>query len=368
MARILLALSIMHVDTEGAAHQEYVLENLSTAVLLFDGSLCLMYLNSAAETLLELSNRQAKGENIEGLFPGAGLCSGTLRQARRHRRRLVERETELLLATERRMTVDCTITPLFDTHPAEFLVELLPVDRQKRINREEQLTNQNATARALVRRLAHEIRNPLGGLRGAAQLLDRQLDDLELREYTRVIIDEADRLQSLMDRLLGPRTVPRIRAVNVHEATERVSVLAAAESPPGVRFQRDYDPSLPRIDADLELLIQAILNVVRNAVQVLHGHGLVTIRTRAQRQVTIGQRLHRLAIRVDIQDNGPGVPEELRETLFYPMVTGRSQGTGLGLSIAQNLINQHNGLIECTSKPGETIFSILLPLEGCECA
>ncbi len=357
----------MYVDADATAYQDHVLENLSTAVLLFDAELRLMYLNPAAEALLELSNRQVCGESIERLFPGAELCSATLQQARSQRSRLVERETELLLSGERQVTVDCTVTPLFDAFPGEVLVELLPVDQQKRISREEQLSSQNATARALVRRLAHEIRNPLGGLRGAAQLLDRQLHDAELREYTGVIIDEADRLQSLMDRLLGPRTVPRIRPVNIHEATDRVAVLAAAESPHGVRFQRDYDPSLPEIEADLELLIQAILNVVRNAAQALRGRGLVTIRTRAQRQVTIGQRRHRLALRVDVQDDGPGVPEELAETLFYPMVTGRAEGTGLGLSIAQNLINQHHGLIECTSKPGETVFSIVLPLEPSVC-
>jgi two-component system nitrogen regulation sensor histidine kinase GlnL len=181
-----------------------------------------------------------------------------------------------------------------------------------------------------------------------------------------VIVHEVDRLQQLVDRMLGPRTVPRMRHVNVHEVTERVCALIEAEAPAGVKVMRDYDPSLPQLTADPELLIQAVLNVARNAVQALEGSGTIRVRTRIQRQFTIGQRCHRLVICVDIVDSGPGIPRELVEQVFYPMVTGRGDGTGLGLSIAQNLVNQHGGLIECECRPGSTTFSILLPVENGE--
>jgi two-component system nitrogen regulation sensor histidine kinase GlnL len=244
------------------------------------------------------------------------------------------------------------------------LVELLQVDRHLRIAREENLIAQQSTARALVRGLAHEIKNPLGGLRGAAQLLERELPDESLTEYTRIIIDEADRLQLLVDRMLGPNSLPNKRELNVHEVLERVRALVQGELPAAIRIQRDYDPSIPPLQADRDLLIQAVLNIVRNAVQALGESGVITLRTRTQRQFTIGSRRHRLVARLEIVDNGPGIPPELIEQIFYPMVTGRSDGTGLGLSIAQSLVNQHGGLIECASRPGETVFTLLLPLES----
>jgi two-component system nitrogen regulation sensor histidine kinase GlnL len=212
-----------------------------------------------------------------------------------------------------------------------------------------------------VRRLAHEIRNPLGGLRGAAQLLSREVVEETLKEYTTIIIREADRLQNLMDRMLGPRTLPKMQLVNVHEITERVRALLEAEAPPGVSIVRDYDPSIPEVYVDRDLLIQATLNVARNAVQAVGSHGTATLRTRIHRRLTIGHQRHPRVIRIDVIDDGPGVPEALRETLFCPMVTGREGGTGLGLSIAQSLVNQHGGLIEYSSANGLTVFSILLP-------
>jgi two-component system nitrogen regulation sensor histidine kinase GlnL len=222
--------------------------------------------------------------------------------------------------------------------------------------------SQNESARALVRGLAHEIRNPLGGLRGAAQLLERELGTEELKEYTRIIVHEADRLQALVDRLLGPRMLPSKRLINIHEVTERVRALIQAEAPGGIVVDRDYDPSIPELYADPELLIQATLNVAQNAVQAVADAGHILLRTRVHRQYTIGQRRHRLVARIDICDNGAGIREDLKDLIFYPMVTGRNDGTGLGLSIAQSLVNQHAGLIECHSEPGNTTFSILLPL------
>lgn len=224
------------------------------------------------------------------------------------------------------------------------------------------MAQQNA-ARMLLRGLAHEIKNPLGGLRGAAQLLDQELPDDELREYTRIIIEESDRLQSLVDRMLAPNKPPHKSLINIHRVLERVRQLVQVEAPVGVKLNRDYDPSMPALYGDGDQLIQAILNIVRNAAQALGDKGKITIRTRIHRQVTIGLNRHPLVAKIDVVDDGPGIKAELLNQIFYPMVTGRAEGTGLGLSIAQSLISQHGGLVECESKPGETIFSIFLPLE-----
>ncbi|MCP4043395.1 MAG: PAS domain-containing sensor histidine kinase, partial [Gammaproteobacteria bacterium] len=244
------------------------------------------------------------------------------------------------------------------------LVELVQVDRRSRINREEQLLNQHETIHTMVRGFAHEIRNPLGGLRGAAQLLERELDDPVLEEYTNVIIDEADRLQSLLDRMMGPRTLPEKRMINIHEVTDRVCKLVQSEAPEGVRINCDYDPSIPETSVDSDMLIQALLNIARNAVQAVQRIGHITVRSRIQRQFTIGSRHHRLVVRLDIIDDGPGVTPEMVEKIFYPMVSGRPGGSGLGLSIAQNLIHRHGGIIQCTSRPGETVMTTILPLES----
>jgi two-component system nitrogen regulation sensor histidine kinase GlnL len=262
------------------------------------------------------------------------------------------------------ITVDCTVSALLERETVvELLVELRQVDRQLRINREESLLAQQNTARALVRNLAHEIKNPLGGLRGAAQLLEREFQDDSLKEYTRIIIGEADRLRNLVDRMLGPTHPPMYSRINIHEVLERVRSLVAAECGPGLRIERDYDPSIPPVTGDSDQLIQALLNIVRNAVQALENQGLIILRTRVRRQYTIGHQRHKLVACLEVIDNGPGIPKERLQEIFYPMISGRPQGTGLGLSIAQNLVNQHGGLIECRSRPGETVFTVLLPLE-----
>ena len=244
----------------------------------------------------------------------------------------------------------------------ELLVELHQVDQQLRITREEHLLSQHQATQALIRGLAHEIKNPLGGLRGAAQLLEAELPDPGLREYTRIIIDEADRLQTLMNRMLGPNRLPQPRAST---STMSWSTCAAScsRSPRGPSILRDYDPSLPEIRADQDRLVQAVLNIARNAVTAAGKDGTLILRTRALRQFTIGSKRHRLVMQVEVEDNGPGVPDELRDSIFFPMVSGHQGGTGLGLPIAQELINQHGGLIECDSRPGQTRFLVYLPLE-----
>ncbi|MHB8471481.1 MAG: nitrogen regulation protein NR(II) [Gammaproteobacteria bacterium] len=344
-----------------------VLENLTTSTLLFDERLRLVYINPAGEMLLAASARQVQGSILGELMPAAKAFVAAVEKALASGHPYTERELRLDWADGRVITVDCTITPLLETHqPPALLMELLHVDRHLRIAREEHLLAQHQAARALVRGLAHEIKNPLGGLRGAAQLLERELPDEELKEYTRIIILEADRLQNLMNRMLGPNALPQKRAINIHEVLEHVRGLVRAEAGSQSGIDRDYDPSIPLLYADPDMLIQAVLNIVRNALQALstQTQGNIQLRSRAQRQVTIGHRRHKLVVRIEISDNGPGIPPDMIENIFYPMVTGRANGTGLGLSIAQSLVNQHNGLIECASRPGHTVFTILLPLES----
>lgn len=341
-----------------------LLENLNTAVLLFDQKLCLSYLNPAAEVLLAASARQVQGTSLKVLLGKHGDFIGSCQRALDSNQPFTERDLPLSLSSGYTITVDCSVTPLNEpSHTPELLIELMQVDHHRRIVREESLLAQHHASRAVVRGLAHEIKNPLGGLRGAAQLLERELADESLKEYTGIIIGEADRLQSLVNRMLGPITLPQRRMINIHQVIERVRTLASAEAPPGVRIIRNYDPSIPDFEADPDQLIQAILNIVRNALQAVGEHGEIILRSRSIRQATIGHQHYKLALRVDIIDNGPGIAPEMVENIFFPMVTGRPDGTGLGLAIAQDLVNQHHGLIECSSEAGNTVFSLLLPLE-----
>ncbi|MFZ2313417.1 MAG: nitrogen regulation protein NR(II) [Methylobacter sp.] len=341
-----------------------ILDHLNAAILLFDRELTLTYINTAGEILLADSSRHLVGLSAYELFKSSDpALLMNLQQCLTMEEPLVDRE--LILD---RMTLSVTInfsaTPLLKNEQVnEVLVELQQVDNHLRVSKEEQLLIQQNTARLLVRGLAHEIKNPLGGLRGAAQLLDMELDDPELKEYTQIIIAESDRLQGLMDKMLGPNKLPNKGPLNIHEVLERVRQLVKAECSGSLTIKCDYDPSIPDIQADKDQLIQAILNIVRNAVQATEGKGNITIRTRIHRQMNIGRKRYKLAVKCDIIDNGPGIDADMMNQIFYPMITGRADGTGLGLSIAQALINQHNGLIECNSEPGNTVFSIFLPVE-----
>jgi len=350
-------------------HEDYqrILDNLNTAILLFGPDLRLRYMNPSAEMLFAVSVRHLVGKPADSLI----RCPGE--QPERQLARvfaaghpITERELPLVLNEQRQVTVDCTAIPL--THrdgEAGLLVELQQVDRQLRISREEALLAQHEAVRDLVRGMAHEIKNPLGGLRGAAQLLELELGEGPLREYTQIIINEADRLQSLVDRMLGPNKLPKPQEVNLHILLERVRNLVLAEWGEKLHIERDYDPSIPELRADPDRIIQALLNIVRNAARAVSAQadGRIVLRTRVMRQFTIGSTRHRLVAEIGIEDNGPGVPEAIVDKLFYPMVTASEGGTGLGLSISQALINQHAGLVECESRPGHTLFRVLLPLE-----
>lgn len=343
-------------------------ESLSTGALVLSAHDKLLRMNAAAEAMLGFSARNNIGVALADIVLDARKLENLARRSRASQATVSDRELELAITASSTVCVDCTATPLTDDAEGlekdGVILEFNPVDRTRRISRDEHLLSQNEIARNVVRGLAHEIRNPLGGIRGAAQLLERELPSDELREYTAVIIGEADRLQRLLDNLLGPRTVPEITTVNLHEVTERVVALITAEAGPDIHVERDYDPSIPPFDGDAQMLIQALLNVARNAVQALDGRGRITMRTRIARHGVVAGSAYRMAARIDVLDNGPGVPDELADSLFFPLVTGRVEGTGLGLSIAQTLVQQHHGIIEYAREQERTVFSILLPLDG----
>ena len=338
------------------------LELLDSAVLVLDHALRIVYLNPAAESLFELSQRLAAGLSLEQAFPNDGkalLRAATL--ACRNNTSFTEHDLKLLTASYNELHLSCCATPL-ESGNAALLIEFRPIDQQIKIANEERILVQQQANRELIRNLAHEIKNPLGGIRGAAQLLERELVRRELTEYTQVIIQEAERLQSLIDRLLTPHRIPQVAEVNIHEVLERVRSVLLAETPSGLKIRRDYDTSLPPLTGDKEQLIQVTLNIARNAVQAMHGKGEIIFRTRVARQVTLARKRHRLAMLLQIIDNGPGIPDAIRDNIFYPLVSGRPDGTGLGLTLAQTYIHQHHGAIDFDSKPGHTSFNILLPL------
>ena len=350
------------------AQHRLLLDNLTTATLLLNAELRLEYMNPAAEMLLAVSGQRSHGQFISELFTESTEALSSLRQAVEQAHPFTKREAQLTSLTGQTITVDYAVTPILNQGQTLLLLEVHPRDRMLRITKEEAQLSKQETTKMLVRGLAHEIKNPLGGIRGAAQLLARELPEEGLRDYTNVIIEEADRLRNLVDRMLGSNKLPSLAMTNIHEVQERVCSLFEAESQGCITLVRDYDPSLPDVLVDREQMIQAVLNIVRNAMQAISSQnelrlGRITLRSRALRQFTIGHVRHRLVARVEIIDNGPGIPPELQDTLFYPMVSGRPDGTGLGLAITQNIISQHQGLIECESHAGHTAFSIYLPLE-----
>ena len=347
------------------SYPQNILDNLNTAVILLNSELNIEYINPASENLFQTSKRQAKGFNLNKVMKIDEFFVERLHDAINNFHPITEHEACMTLHDDRKIIIDYHLNPIqLSSNKMQLMLEISHMDRHIRIAREEKLLNEQHATRNLVRGMAHEIKNPLGGLRGAAQLLERELPDTDLKEYTQIIIGEADRLQSLVDRMLGPNNIPKKHNVNIHQILEHVRQLILVEMPDDahVYFKPDYDPSLPEIMADSDMMIQIVLNITRNAVQALNGNGEIIYKTRPLRNFTIGHTHHRLVLQVDIIDNGPGIPEDLQEQIFYPMVTGRAEGTGLGLSIAQSLINQHGGLIKVKSRPEKTVFTLYLPL------
>lgn len=344
-----------------------VLDLLGSAVLLLDADGVVLHANAAAEDLFAISKKQFLGTDACRLFENGSELKQSLQEARQD---FFAYKTQLLNIARpgvEPVQLSAAVVVLHG-QPWPVLLELRETEYRIRIERaEEQLEHADAN-RELLRNLAHEVKNPLGGLRGAAQLLEAELPDPRLVEYTQVIIDEADRLHALVDRLLAPHRTPHITAaVNIHEVCERVAALVMAECGPGLLVVRDYDISVPDLMADREQLIQAVLNIARNAAQALTerrlaGDARITMRTRVARQMTLARQRHPLVLVLQIIDNGPGVPEAIRDRIFHPLVSGRDGGTGLGLSLAQTFVQQHGGAIDCESRPGHTEFRLLLPL------
>lgn len=345
------------------------LDLLATAVILVDHGDVLRHMNPAAENLLELNHTQAVGQDIASVFAEHEVLGTALDYARKNNCSFSEHDLMIGVSGRPRMHFACTVTPIerssaFDV--AGCLVEFRQIEQQLRIAREERVFDQSVANRELMRNLAHEIKNPLGGIRGAAQLLEHELENPALHEYTQVIMKEADRLQALMSRLLAPHRIPQPAHVNIHEVLERVRSVLLAEFQKQITIQRDYDVSLPDVYGDAEQLIQAALNVARNAAQALTegriANPRIILKTRAARQVTLARKRYRHAIEVSLIDNGPGIPADIGERVFYPLVTGRAEGSGLGLTIAQNFVSQHNGVLTFESAPGRTSFVMLLPV------
>ncbi len=365
--------AIMEVLVDTNQHKK-ILDNLALAVFLVDENLCVKYLNPAAEEIVGTGVRHALNRPLTDFIQDTdGDLIQHIQNSIERGHPITQREVCMKRFGRSDFTIDCSITPMLTKGEESIcMLEISQVDRMVKISREEHLLSEMQATQNMLRGLAHEIKNPLGGLRGAAQLLAGELADASLREYTDVIISEADRLRKLVDRMFGPNIMPAKKLVNVHHVLEHIRHLALAETPTGVEFKVDYDPSIPEINADRDLLVQAILNIVRNAVcavsnDLSNEKAEVTLKTRVLRRYTLADVMHRLIVEVSVTDNGPGIKDELKPQIFFPMVSGSEDGTGLGLPISQKLIHLHDGLIEFDSVPGQTEFRVLLPLNGEQC-
>jgi two-component system, NtrC family, nitrogen regulation sensor histidine kinase GlnL len=344
------------------------MEDLATAIIVCDKDLTIKHINPSAEILFELSHEKVINKSISLFFEEIEFFKNALNQAKSKKSSYREHEYFIKTNQNKIVCVSFIITPI-EHQEFDFIVEFIQMDQHLRVAREERMFIQQQANSELLRNLAHEIRNPLGGLRGAAQLLEKELDEQALKEYTQIIITEADRLQNLMNKLLTPHQLPVYKRTNIHEVLERVRSLILSEFPEHLKLTRDYDVSLPEFIGDREKLIQAVLNVARNAVQAMLQNNKknemnLDFITRAESQIVFHKKKHATAIRLDIVDNGPGIDSELLDKIFYPLVSGKEYGSGLGLSLAQNFITQHNGMIDCSSTPGKTTFSIILPIEN----
>ena len=340
---------------------------LATLLLMVDESGVVLFANAAAQEVLGLPRRSIQGQRMENLFLEREKIKFALESASQEHAAVLRFDANLKKSASDSMPVHVVASP--SEVLGQVIFELLPLEQQARKEREDRILDQAQANKELIRNLAHEIKNPLGGIRGAAQLLQMEIASKDLVEFTQVIIREADRLQTLVDRLLAPHRRPHVVSdVNIHEIFERVRSLILAEFPRGLKVQRDYDTSLPNFRGDLEQIIQAILNIAHNAAQALterieQGDAVIILKSRVARQVSFSNQRHRLALELHVIDNGPGVPASNKDRLFSPLVSGRDGGSGLGLNLAQSFIQQHHGLIECESLKGKTDFKILIPLQ-----
>ncbi len=337
-----------------------VLDTLSTSVICLNNNR-ISYLNLSAEHLFGVSRTRASNHELSMLFAQTKALDDLCQHVSEGLGSVALREVELIIPGNAQQIhrVDVIGSPL---EPDAVLLEIRDVEDRLRIERDAALNQQNSVSRLIIRQLAHEIKNPLGGLRGAAQLLSRRLPSADLQEYTDVIIHETDRLVTLVDTMLGPTSPTHRNWLNVHKVLDHVRKLLGAEAEQGVSFYSDYDPSLPEVLADEGQLTQAVLNLARNAMQAVGEKGKVIFRSRADSGVTIGDTRHPLVVRIDIEDTGPGVPKDMEEQIFYPLVSDKVNGAGLGLAVSQELIHRHGGLIKLGNEH-PTVFSIYLPVD-----
>ncbi|WP_448213487.1 nitrogen regulation protein NR(II) [Colwellia sp. MEBiC06753] len=341
--------------------QQQLANQLVTAVIVLDKNLTIQYLNPSAEAMLIKSFNKLHNVLITEIFPNSAIDAERLLHVIDSGQAFSDGDVSIELGEDHRFTAEITVSLAEFSQTQHLLIELKQIDQQKQISAEAFQHQQWESARDLIRGLAHEIKNPLGGLRGAAQLLTKELNS-DQQEYTNMIIEQADRLRNLVDRLLGPNQLPNMASQNIHLVLEKVSRLVSFDNEKHIKIVRDYDPSIPDIEFDADKLLQAILNIVNNAVQAIEPDSAITLKTRVASNQTINGKRIKLSIMISIIDFGPGIPEDIQDTLFYPMVSGRSNGTGLGLSISQTLIHQHKGKLSCDSRPGRTEFIILLPI------
>lgn len=346
---------------------ENLLDNLSTAVFVLDGNLTVQYANHAAQAVFERSLNLLIGCSFNQFIASSSLDFERFQNSMQYGEVYSDSEVSFKFIDGRHTQADVSVTSILENQDKRLLVEIRLVEQQKKITQENHQWAQQQAARELVRGLAHEIKNPLGGIRGAAQLLGKQLPNEELKEFTQVIIEQSDRLTNLVDRLLGPNLRPNFDWCNVHQVLEKVCTLVRLDPSHNITITRDYDPSIPDVYLDQDMLQQATLNIVRNSVQVLSENldiiGEISVVTRIERQVIIHGDCFPLCVKIQIIDNGPGIPTELKNTLFYPMVSSKKEGSGLGLSISQTLIGHHRGKIEVDSWPGRTEFTLYIPIE-----
>ena len=340
-----------------------ILDTLNASILCLDNHLCVSYANATAEALFECSAAKLIGRRFDSLL-SRFEPSSILTRLKLDAIALTEHEATITFSNGKSISADYSVYPLYDqSQDDELLIEIRPLERQAQFAREEQNQMQQQATQQLARGMAHEVNNPLGGIRGAAQLLQKEFDNPDWSEYTEVIIYEVDRLQALIKNMLGCDSRISRNPVNILEVLEHIRKIILAAEPERITINRDYDPSIPECMADRDLLIQAFLNFARNAVQAIDGKGTIGFKTRIGRQFTIGQITHPLVVQIDISDSGRGISKELSETIFLPMITDKADGSGLGLPIAQDIISRHGGTIHLQSNESGTTFSVILPLE-----
>lgn len=349
------------IQQQKMMYQQQLPNQMVTAVTVLDKNLLIQYVNPAAEALLIKSLNKLYGLPYEKVFLTHSLAANRLSELLKTGQELTISDVVLDFPERESITIEITASSVEFNNEPHVLLEYRQIDQQKQISAEAFQQQQWESARDLIRGLAHEIKNPLGGLRGAAQLLNKELNQ-DQKEYTEMIIEQADRLSTLVDRLLGPNQLPNMSMQNIHLVLEKVSKLVQFSNHKNIKIFKDYDPSIPDIIFDEDKLHQAILNIVNNAIQVIDEHGEIKLKTRIANNQTINGKRIKLCVQISITDNGPGIPANIQDTLFYPMVSGRANGTGLGLSISQTLVHQHQGKLSCKSHPGRTEFTILLPL------